>query len=228
MIGNLDALISFDPSTTGEIVSETVAEVFVNYRSDDSGYAASEIFHRLVDRFGAHQVFHAAVIVPGTVYPQTIRAAVERCDALVAVIGPRWLTATDEKGRRIDNDRDWVHMELRRAFQRGIPVVPVLLDNTPILVADQLPSDLRVLANTQVARVRRRHLTRDVTELIEHLTALVPGLKDPAQATESEPRTVQQPAPPPTYSQHIKGKTVFANQGGSQHINYPRGGTDPE
>jgi hypothetical protein len=49
------------------------------------------------------------------------------------VIGPRWLELSDEQGnRRIDDSSDIVRIEISTALQRGIPVIPILLNGTKI------------------------------------------------------------------------------------------------
>ena len=50
---------------------------------------------------------------PGEDFVEKLEAAVAACDVLVAVIGDKWLTATDEHGeRRLDDNNDWVRVEV--------------------------------------------------------------------------------------------------------------------
>jgi len=46
---------------------------------------------------------------------------------LVAVIGPDWLLAANEKGRRRDDPQDRVRLELEAGIERGIPLIPALV-----------------------------------------------------------------------------------------------------
>ena len=59
----------------------------------------------LVEHFPAEQVFKDVdSIEPGEDFVERITAAVASCDVLLALIGPQWLTITDENGqRRLDN-----------------------------------------------------------------------------------------------------------------------------
>jgi len=60
-----------------------------------------------------------------------LSAEIARCDVLLAVIGPRWLELSDDQGnRRIDDSSDIVRIEISTALQRGIPVIPILLNGT--------------------------------------------------------------------------------------------------
>ena len=48
---------------------------------------------------------------------------------LVALIGRQWMTATDEEGhRRLDDPDDYVRSEVQAALERGVRVIPVLVD----------------------------------------------------------------------------------------------------
>jgi hypothetical protein len=61
----------------------------------------------LVEHIPAEQVFKDVdKIEPGEDFVERITAAVGSCDVLLALIGPRWLTMTDENDqRRLDSPR---------------------------------------------------------------------------------------------------------------------------
>jgi hypothetical protein len=159
--------------------------VFINYRSTDNPLGAAGIHDALVSRFGAGKVFRDCVsIKTGGHYPTVIWEALENSDALVAIIGPQWLTLTDvDTGERlIDRDHDWVRRELAWAFQRRIYVLPVLLLDTPDhatqpTVAD-LPDDIKRLAVTQAFPFSQRTFRADVDRLATRLVQFVPALTE--------------------------------------------------
>jgi hypothetical protein len=94
--------------------------IFISYRRDDSAYPAGWLFDRLTEKFGAGQVFKDVdSIKPGEDFGQVIDEAVGSCDVLLAVIGRRWLEATDENGvRRLDKPGDLVRLEIEAAPHR--------------------------------------------------------------------------------------------------------------
>lgn len=147
--------------------------LFVSYRVDDSVHAVIAIADRLAGRFGPDNVFRDRDSLPlGALYPRRIRRALERSDTVLAMIGPLWLDIRDTSGRRrLDHPRDWVRTELSMAFERDIPVIPVLLEETPLPKPDQLPPDIEKLSLSSYCQVRHRSFESDVRGLIEGLTA---------------------------------------------------------
>ncbi|WP_194853074.1 toll/interleukin-1 receptor domain-containing protein [Nocardia sp. SYP-A9097] len=184
-----------------------MTKIFVSYRIVDSAYAVREISKRMAARIGRDNVFRDDDSLElGTQYARRIRKALEQSDLLVAVIGPQWLDVTDEHGnRRIDNDRDWVRVEMRTAYERDTPVIPVLLDDTSPPAVDQLPDDIETLGRSQFWRIRHRTMDADIGELLDRL---IPGA----------------PEVPPEATRHIQvnradnNSNVVTNSGGTQHI----------
>src|SRR5271155_1640948 len=61
---------------------------------------------------------------------RAIEHQVSLCDAMLVLIGPKWLTTTDEAGRRrLDNPQDFVRTEVETALRMDKWVIPVLVHN---------------------------------------------------------------------------------------------------
>jgi hypothetical protein len=144
-----------------------MAGVFISYRRDDSADAARRIFDGLAARLGADRVFIDAVTLePGQDFAAVIQEKVGFCDALVAVIGPRWLTCTGPDGRRrLDEPDDWVRLEIASALSQDVKVVPALVDGADLPDARQLPAALAGLTNHQAIELRRAQFARDLERL---------------------------------------------------------------
>jgi hypothetical protein len=155
-----------------------VGGVFINYRTIDDPLGAASIHDRLALSFGRDNVFRDCVsLTPGEHYPSAIRTALANAAVLVAVIGPRWLTLTDDTAvRLIDREQDWVREELAVAFTAGIPVLPVLLKDTPanaIMPAmAELPTSIRTLATIQAFEISQLRLGDDLERLIAAITQI--------------------------------------------------------
>jgi formylglycine-generating enzyme required for sulfatase activity len=96
---------------------------------------------------------------------------VNECDVLLALIGPGWINAIDPKmsSRRLDNPSDFVRIEIGEALARDIPVVPVLIDGTPMPDIDLLPNGLKELVDRMAEFVEYRTFDADVERLIKKL-----------------------------------------------------------
>ena len=154
-----------------------MAKIFISYRrSDSSGYAG-----RLVDRlhaaFGAGNVFmDMDAIKPGVDFTAELHSAVGKCTALIALIGPSWLTARDAAGaRRIDDGQDFVRQEIGAALQRKIRVIPVLVQRAEMPTAADLPEALAALAVHQAMELSDSRWDYDVDQLIKALGGRVSG-----------------------------------------------------
>ncbi len=94
-----------------------MAGVFLNYRVRDSATSCAFIRDRLSHEFGADLVFRDSDSMQAAErYPDSLRKALSEADVLVSIVGPDWLTLTDQSGRRlIDRDDDWVRYEIKQA-----------------------------------------------------------------------------------------------------------------
>lgn len=124
---------------------------FISYRRSDTSEEAHRLYEWLRSSFQQTDVFiDIDRIDPGADFGEVIDEKVGFCDAVIAVIGRGWLTATDQGGqRRLDDPDDWVRLEIGSALRRGIPVVPVLVDGAVLPAAHELPKPLAGLAKLQ-------------------------------------------------------------------------------
>jgi hypothetical protein len=140
---------------------------FINYRTGD-GEATATLFEReLSRRFGAEKIFRASQGVQlGSDFELEILEAVRRSSVLLAVVGPRWLYAQDESGRRLlDKRSDWTRREIIEAFACNVRVIPVLIGSTPRLISHQLPAPLQPLARCQYLRFDHRDADAGIQRL---------------------------------------------------------------
>src|SRR5512132_1517315 len=96
--------------------------VFISYRRQEASGLAGRVHERLAARLGDDQVFmDVDTIALGMDFAAVITQAVSTCEVLLAIIGPTWLTATDEDGqRRLDDPDDIVRIEIAAALERDI------------------------------------------------------------------------------------------------------------
>ena len=159
---------------------------FISYRRDDTGAEAGRLRDSLIERLGPDTVFFDLEIEPGEDYQQALDRALASCDVLLALIGPRWETISDERGRpRLKDKKDLLRDEIRTGLKREIRVIPVLLNRDGLPTREDLPPDLYSLRRRQLFQIHRDRWHQDVDLLIERL-GMTPQRKEGAAADLSE------------------------------------------
>jgi len=103
---------------------------------------------------------------------------VAACDVFLAVIGPNWLDAKDDSGRRrFDNPDDFVTIEIAAALARNIRVIPVLVDGARTPKADKLPDSVKPLVRRNAVEVRNAHFGRDAEALANKVREALQGAR---------------------------------------------------
>jgi hypothetical protein len=165
--------------------------VFISYRRDDSSGFARGIYDRLAKRLGRKSVFFDVDNIElGEDFVDVLSERVGKCDALVAVIGTSWSSSADTRNqRRLDHPHDFVRIEIEAALERGIRVIPVLVDGASMPRPEDLPDSLKKLARRQGIEVSHTHFDSDVRKLTRALS-LVEELskRSEAERTEDEER----------------------------------------
>lgn len=153
-----------------------MAGIFINFRNQDAQFAPPLVDDALVKEFGPDRVFRdKRSMRAGTDFPPALQAALEEATVLLALIGPNWLTASNEKGRRLDDPEDYVRREICRALKRNIRVIPILLNDTPLPTVAELPDCLKPLAVRQRMRLRQNDSIADLEQIVKALREDIPS-----------------------------------------------------
>ena len=183
--------------------------VFISYRREDSRGSAGRIYDRLVRRLGRDAIFFDvdSKIPPGMDFFEILTERVSASHALVAIIGAGWSSSLDrDSRRRIDNPNDPVRIEIETALERGIRVIPVLVDGATMPRPEDLPDSLKKLARRQGIEVSDIRFDADVKQLTRHLAQLAEEIRkqiaaetavaeEPQRqvAADAVPRTAKEP-----------------------------------
>jgi hypothetical protein len=144
-------------------------KTFISYRREDGQYIADAIRDRLAKEFGRGNVFIDIDSIPvGLDFRRVLREGIDRCNVLLVVIGPGWLSATNSNGeRRIDDPADFVRIEIEAALEREIPIIPLLIKRATVPPEANLPSSLQPLAYRNGLAIRPGNdFPRDMNDLI--------------------------------------------------------------
>ena len=149
--------------------------IYLSYRRRESAAYAGRLFDHLGRHFGAGSVFiDIGGIARGQDFAHAIESALSACEVVLVLIGNTWASCTGpDGGRRLDDARDWVRVEVAAALRRGILVVPVLIDGATLPEAASLPEELRPLCQRNACELSNLRWLYDVEELVKDLEKVV-------------------------------------------------------
>jgi hypothetical protein len=172
--------------------------IFINYRSGGHTAVVHGLHERLASHFGDATVFlDKPSLHVGDRYPDVIRRRLMNADVLIAMIHGNWLDERNADGvRLLDRDRDWVREELELAFTMNKKIVPLLIDETSLPAAADLPPSVGDLAHRQARRVHSDALSSDSRALIEELERDVAPTWSPRTTTPTQQQPIVRPFSP--------------------------------
>ena len=153
-------------------------KIFISYRRSDSFDTAHRLATELRREFGEENVFFDQTSAPpGTAWPDAIRVAAKKADALLVVIGPKWLHTQDEKSgrRRLDIKDDWVRLEIltflkrKKATSNDLLILPLLVNGATMPRSEYVDNDLEPLCTYQPMEVPSRGSGLDFVQVKQRL-----------------------------------------------------------
>jgi hypothetical protein len=154
--------------------------LFLCYRRDDTEDATGRLHDRLANAYGDERLFMDIDSVPlGVDFVDHVSEQISRCCAVIVMIGRRWLSMEDRRGRRrLDLDDDLVRAEVAAALEQAILVIPVLVQDAEMPLADDLPDEIRPRARRNGISVSAARWRTDVERLITELDRVMKPSRD--------------------------------------------------
>ncbi|MCB9436789.1 MAG: SUMF1/EgtB/PvdO family nonheme iron enzyme [Anaerolineales bacterium] len=173
---------------------QTALRLFVNYRRADNAQYVETLRTHFMYRYGRENVFmDFDSIPPFTHFADFIREQVRAVDALVMIIGPRWVELLQDKAAK--HEPDYVLVELEEAVQHNKVVAPILIQDTPFPPKHVIPAFLQPVFDAVNIPSLRPGL--DTLNNIDRLTAAL----EAEVKKQGKQRTIQQQTTtPPTVS----------------------------
>src|SRR5215469_3345115 len=161
-----------------------MASIYLSYRPSDLDAIAGRLHDQLIEHFGQDAVVwrDPGAGDPSAPGPDLLRDV----DVVVALVGPRWLTAGAEGGESpLMRPDDPVRVDLETALRRKLPIFLALTSGATRPQAPYLPPSLQPLAMLSPATLRNDPaFRRDAAQLMELLGNYVA----PFGAARSAPR----------------------------------------
>lgn len=153
--------------TTG--VGKPTWDVFMSYRRADAPGHAGRVADRLLRHFGPGQVFKdIESLTLGQDFAGVIRERLGRAFVMVVVIGASWHTDP-----RLQNPDDLHREDIRTALERGIEIVPVLVNGATMPNSTDLPEDIRKLVGRQAISLPETYWDAGLDQLVDHLESVL-------------------------------------------------------
>jgi hypothetical protein len=154
-------------------------KIFISYRRKDSQVVCDRIYGSLIETFGTDGVFRdISAIAAGTDFRVAIERALQSAQMVLVLIGPQWLTITDDLGRpRLADPNDQVRQEIELALRKNLIIIPILVQQATMPRESDLPPSLSALAfrNARVVRPDPDY-PRDMQTVIRDLAEYMPAL----------------------------------------------------
>ncbi len=146
--------------------------ILISYRREDSAGHAGRLYDDLTEHFGPGHVFiDIDTIQPGADFTKAVAQEMQRSEVVLVVVGPRWLSVTDESGRRrLDDPGDYVRLEVEGALAReDVRLIPLLVQGAPMPAVRDLPEPLHPFAYRNALSISEDRWRYDVGRLVQAL-----------------------------------------------------------
>ncbi|MCH5376508.1 MAG: toll/interleukin-1 receptor domain-containing protein [Planctomycetes bacterium] len=160
------------------MASRDKTSVFISYRRDDTGPEAARL-EELLEGLQGDVFRDVSDIEVGAKFPKRIQKALDESDVILVLIGEKWADITDDRGkRRLDDPQDFVRREVKYALGRTeggafVDVIPVLIKKGRMPKAEQLPKDIRGLAEINGHRIAADTFEDDAQALSKRIDELL-------------------------------------------------------
>ena len=123
--------------------------IYFNYRTEEEKDFVFRIYDRFVDHYGYDNVLIAPDHIPDAAYwEKFILKELDKCSAIVAIVGPRWCDLLDEK--RQSGDTDYVVLEITHGLENNKLLTPVRIKNAEKPLRESLPQTIQALLDIQI------------------------------------------------------------------------------
>lgn len=156
--------------------------IFLSYRRSNAAAHAGRIRDRLAQALPQTDLFmDIDSIDAGSDFEVAIERALANASHLLALVASD--RGGDQSIARLQNPGDYVRMEIKAALERGLTVVPVLLDGARMPDVADLPADIQGFARCNAIEVRQTRFDDDVANLVISI-----GGPNPTASTPAPPR----------------------------------------
>src|SRR5262245_53360578 len=104
-------------------------DIFISYRHADSQQQAEALYDQLKTEYSGKVFLDKSSIPIGASWTDALYDALKSARLVLAIIGPEWERTKSQQSDQwsINEEGDWVHLEILSSLLDEHPVVPVLI-----------------------------------------------------------------------------------------------------
>jgi peptidoglycan/xylan/chitin deacetylase (PgdA/CDA1 family) len=142
--------------------------VFISYRRKDTKHITGRLHDALRRERPDVKCFLDVNSIPtGVDFSDSIADEIKKSRVVISMIGREWIGFRFGRQSRIKSPQDHVRREIELAFEFGVPILPVLVDDARIPDPRQLPESLEFLRRRNAARLRHDSFESDLEGILE-------------------------------------------------------------
>lgn len=146
--------------------------IFLSYRRADSIAVTGRLYDRLVSIYGEDFIFKDMEDIPaGANFAKVIDEQVALCDVQLVIMGRDWAGLRPDGTRRIDDEEDFVRIEVESGLSlNNVLVIPVLINGADMPAPENLPASIQQMSYLNAAVLRNDpDFNRDLEWLITQI-----------------------------------------------------------
>ena len=141
--------------------------VFISYRRTESSKDARALYERLRAEFGTDRIFiDLEGLEPGDDFVAKLEQQLVGCQVMLALIAHDWVGKLPGGGTRLEDEKDFVRVEISFALSREIRTIPILLDGASLPRREDLPEVLQPLLTRQTVKLDFAHFEAGISRLL--------------------------------------------------------------
>lgn len=174
-----------------KFVGEWMPCTYLSYREEDAAAVAERLRDSLGAAFGRDIAFAEDENPEGrNGSAAQLAERLGAADALLVLIGPRWLELECSGGRCLDQEDDPVRIEIETALNQDKTVIPLLLEGARMPDEHELPASIAPLARRRALDFADATWTQDVERLATALKPRMPVVAGPPRQQTPSSRLI--------------------------------------
>ena len=154
------------------------SKIFISYRRSDTQHVAGRLFDHLKTAYTEKELFFDVDTIPmGDDFKQHISTAMRESAVILVVVGQHWVNRKWNSIWRwvplLKTQEDFVLSEIELALDLGVPIIPLLVDNTAMPSMTQLPKTIVEFSSRNATRLGTgTDFHKDMAKVLDKVTEL--------------------------------------------------------